>query len=218
MCVRCLASTQITLHLLFLSWGDAAAERAAFLAIPWSVYSVCVCVFFCVCTCACALKPSSEHVKNSCGERMLLLPLGLLELQTDRREELIEGFQCEHVRARVLKRKRLATFFSSDTFQRLRNLASFFILSGQSLTDRPSLSPITRKNTNQIVLLSHDKMTRRQCVAFETLPSITPAAITDILSSPQSPPNRVSLVSLAVWIMAFRASRACVCVSGRMWM
>lgn len=38
----------------------------------------------------CVPKLSREHVKKSCGQRMLLLPVDLRELQTERRDELIQ--------------------------------------------------------------------------------------------------------------------------------
>lgn len=96
------------LFIYFSFPGEMLLQREQRFLLYHGRFIVCVCVLFCACVCA--LKPSSERVKNSCGERMLLLPLGLRELQTDRREEPIEGFQCEHVRACVLKRKRLANF------------------------------------------------------------------------------------------------------------
>lgn len=78
--VFCHASTQITfVHLLFLSWWDVAA-RWKFFARSRSGPDACGCV----------PKPSREHVKKSCGMRMLLLPVGLRELHTERRDKLIQ--------------------------------------------------------------------------------------------------------------------------------
>lgn len=42
------------------------------------------------CVCVCVPKLSREHVKKSCGQRMLLLPVGFRELHTERRDELIQ--------------------------------------------------------------------------------------------------------------------------------
>lgn len=123
-CVGCHASTKITLvHLPFLSWWNVVTARWKVFARPRSALDVCACV--------CVPKSSREHVKKSCRQRMLLLPVGLRELQTERRDELIQWksglgradwyVSRVNISRDICERKDLLISFSYDTFHFLWN-------------------------------------------------------------------------------------------------
>ncbi len=78
--------------------GRCRCTGGKFARLPSARRVPCVCVG--MRALVCVLKPSSEHVKSSCGGWMLLVPVGTRELQTESRADSVrklgENFNGKH--------------------------------------------------------------------------------------------------------------------------
>ena len=81
-CVSWSALTHKSFSFIYFSCPEEMSQRSGKVCLPSPGVAWVLSVWLRLCVCL--LKPTSEHVKNSWGAWMLLVPIGMHELQTEK--------------------------------------------------------------------------------------------------------------------------------------